>query len=93
MPETKKKHESYDFDFEVQTIRACPAHLCGYDFDFKNEIIEEDGNKMKVGMTYLLKAKDYPAKEEPEKSALPEIIKKLTHPRNQIVRIMQRIKV
>jgi len=63
----KKKYPVY----RIQTVRALPCHLCGYDFDLKM-IMKKDsaGNKKKEGAVYTLDGKDFP-----EKTFVPKLDK------------------
>ena len=76
--------------FRVRTVHSCSANLCGYEFEFFKEKKQNNfGEIEKVGCVYELKSKDYLAKTGKDKvSVLPEIIKKLTNPRNKIVEII-----
>ena len=76
--------------YRVRTVRAIPCHLCGFDFDFKNEMVKDkEGNSVKQPCVYTL-TNETPVNGREGKygESLGEIIEKLTRPQNQIVEII-----
>jgi|GEM_PF-1819718 len=80
------------YKVKIRTIRALPADLCGYQFDFKTELVEQGGQKVKVGVVYELDSKKFvdknPDSERFGKTVLPEIIAKLTNPMHKMVEVV-----
>lgn len=93
-PDAEAIKEYEGKDFKVRTLKAQLCHLCGYDMDFKKTVQEyEDGTKEEIGVTYLMKAKDFVeldvnGRPKSDKSVLPEIIFKLR--RAKVIEIIER---
>jgi hypothetical protein len=78
------------YKVKVRTIRAMPADLCGYQFDFKNKLVKQGSETVKVGETYILDSEKYvdknPKSKRHGKTVLPEIVAKLVN--NKMVEIV-----